>query len=242
MIMKLKPVLTVTIVFFAGVQLKAQERPERANSVSDGVIIEYVNSAKGQAVVFSGKEQMPYDLNLTNHPYLLTSQYVPGELLHNHILYKEIPLRLDLYRDEIVTHMPAISFNIILEKEKVTEALISGYRIIRHEEGMWPDIPQGNYLILLNDGVYPVIKKYLVDLEQKIEDRAVEYKFRIRERFYVCKNGVCSEVSGKRKILKLFPDKKKELAAYIRQHKLNFRKEREQSIIAIVEYCETLNK
>jgi len=238
--MKFKSILKVAIVFCVGVQLKAQEMTQIARPVTDEVIIEYVNSAKDQAVIFNGKEQVPYDLNYKNHPYLVTPEYLSGELLHNNVLYKEIPLRLDLYRDEIVTRMPNTPYNIALEKEKVTEASIAGFRVIRHNEGLWPNIPKGNYLILLSDGIYPIIKKYQVVLDQKIVDQSVEYTFRIRERFYVYKDNTCYPVSNKGSILNLFPDKKKELTAYIKQHKLKFGKEREQSIVAIVEYIEHL--
>lgn len=241
--MKLKTNLIVVIVFCVAVQLEAQEMPKVTGLIPDKVGVEYLNSVGDQAVIFNGKEQIAYDLNYTNHPYFLTSEYVPGDLWYNQVLYKDIPLRLDLYRDEIVTHMPGTPYNIIIEKEKATEALIGGYRVIRHEEGLWLNVPKGNYLILLYDGHSPVVKKYLVASEQRIVDQHVEYTFRLRERFYVNKDGVCYPVSNKGSVLKLFPDKKKELAAYIKQHKLNFRKEREQSIVAVVAYYnEILNR
>lgn len=238
--MKYKAIITVVAALSLGMQLKAQEATGRVNSISEKVIVEYLNSAKNQAVVFNGKEQTPYDLVFTNHPYLVTPQYVSGKLLHNDILYTEIPLRLDLYRDEIITTMPNTPYNIVLEKEKVTEALIAGYHVIRNDEELWPNIPRGNYLILLSDGAYPIVKKYQVILDQKIVDQNVEYTFQIRERFYVLKDKECHLVSNKGSLLKLFPDKKKELSAYIKQQKLNFRKQREQSIVAIVEYYEHL--
>lgn len=240
--MKFKSILRIVIIFCVGMQVKAQEMPGKANLVGDEVILEYLRSAKDQAVLFNGKEQTPYDLNYTNHPYLVTADYVAGELWHNNTLYKEIPLRLDIYRDEIVTRMPNTPYSIALEKEKVTGALISGYRIIRHEENQWPGIPKGNYLILLHDGAYPVVRKYQTVLDQKIVDQTVEYTFRTRERFYVYKDNQCYPVSNKGSLLKLFPDQKRELSAYIKQHKLKFGKEREQSIVAIVEYIETLNR
>ncbi|MDF9828684.1 hypothetical protein [Parabacteroides sp. PF5-6] len=238
--MKYKAIIVVVAALSLGMQLKAQEATEGVNIVPDKVIVEYLNSAKNQAVVFNGKEQTPYDQVFTNHPYLLTPDYVQGKLLHNDIFYTEIPLRLDLYRDEIITTMPNTPYNIVLEKEKVTEALISGYHIIRHDEKRWPNIPKGNYLVLLSDGAYPIVKKYQVTLDQKIVDQNVDYTFQIRERFYVYKDKVCHPVSNKGSILKLFPDKKKELSAYMKQQKLNFRKQREQSIVAIVEYYEHL--
>lgn len=206
--------------------------------VSEKVIQEYMDFVGDQAVLFNGKTELLYNLNLTNHPYLITSEYTSGELKHNNVYYKNIMLRYDLYADELIALMPEKPYNIVLEKEKVEEAYLNGYHIVRYDKDKWPDIPRCNYMIFLYDGKYPVIRRNQVTLDQKIENQRVEYTFRIKERFYVRKDNVYHQVSSKGSLLKLFPDRKKELNAYIKQHKLNFRKDREQSIKAVVEYYE----
>ncbi len=241
--MKLNTILIVILFMHIGGRLLyAQDVDKRNEITTESVIEKYLEYAEDHAVIFNGKEQVPYEISATNHPYLITSRYTVGEIWHNQILYKNILLRYDLYRDELVVLTPGNSYNIVLEKEKVNEATIDNYRIIRHDEGIWPNIPQGNYLLLLHDGNYPVIRKNNTIRDRKIVDRRVEYTYRIREQYYVYKDGLCHQVSNKRSLLKLFPDKRKELDTYIKQKKLNFRNDKEQSIVDIVEYYEEIKR
>jgi len=240
--MKINTLLNVMLLIFIGRTVSAQDIGKGIKVIPEKVIESYIEYAGEHAVIFNGKEEVTYDHASTNHPYLVTSQYTPGELLYNNILYKNVSLRYDLFRDELIIKVPNISYSVVLEKEKVTEAVVDKYRIIRHEKNLWPNIAPGNYLLLLHDGQFPVVRKNQMTRDQKVVDQSVEYRFRLRERYYIYKNGICHQVSNKGSLLKLFPDKKKELETYIKQQNLNFRKDREQSIVAIVQFYEGLTK
>lgn len=239
--MKIQIILGVAFFLGACMPLKAQEKSQTSVQGRHNAGVEYMQKAGDQAVVFNGRVQMTYDYPSTNHPYLITSNYVSGQMWYNQTLYADLAMRLDLFRDELVVRMPQTPYSVVVEPEKVDEALLAGYHIIRHREGEWPGIPKGNYLVLLSNGSFPVVKKYQVALNQEIVDQTVERTFDVKERFYVYKGGICHVVTSKGSILKLFSDRKRELSAYIKKNKLNFRKEREQTIVAIVEYYESLN-
>jgi len=49
-------------------------------------------------------------------------------------------------------------------------------------------------------------------------------------------------VKNKNSVLKLFPDKRKELNEFAKQHKLNFKNQIEQSIVDLVTHYENLKE
>jgi hypothetical protein len=58
-----------------------------------------------------------------------------------------------------------------------------------------------------------------------------EYRVRDASQYLITINGAESRIAGERQFLKLFPDKSEELAGYIRQNKLDIRKEEDLKIL-----------
>jgi hypothetical protein len=102
------------------------------------------------------------------------------------------------------------------------------------------DMPPGNYLLLLHNGAYPVLKKYTVLRKERIEDGKVQVVYRVKPQLYVRIGDVCHPVSSKASVLKLFPQNKAVLNAYAKAQRLNFRAGREPSILSLITYIETL--
>ncbi|MDH6342526.1 hypothetical protein M2480_001148 [Parabacteroides sp. PFB2-12] len=237
--MKKQLLLCSAIALFIAGSVNAQTTTTRP--VEEETILTYQQALGDFAIPYNGKEESAYQLNPTNHPYWQTSEFIVGDLWYNHILYKQVAMRLNIHRDELVVLMPGKPFNIVLEKEKFNRAVLHGQTIIPSQTDLLKNAPSGDYHILLHEGLFPIIKSYFVSLEEKIADRVLEHTFRVSEKIYVCKEGTCHPVAKKSSLLKLFPDKKKELETYIKQHKLKFnKKKREESIVQVVNYYETI--
>jgi hypothetical protein len=209
----------------------------------------YIAEVNEQAVIFSGKVQKPYpeaitaseaSANYNWHPYLVLPDYSAGEIHYNHTLYIGVSLRYDLLRDELLACPAERLSGVVLEKEKVKEARLHGVRIIPHTPEYGQGIPHGNYLILLHDGNFPAIKKYTVVSRKEIRDGKTRMMYSVKPHYYICIEDLCHRVTGKTSVLKLFPQHKAALNAYAKEHKLNFRIQREQSILALITYRETL--
>lgn len=228
------------IALFATGKLYAQE--SIAKSAPPQIVKDYIAEVKDPAVIFNGKEQTSYFSGLTNHPYLVTPEYSPAEIRHNQVEYKDMMLRLDMYRDELLIRLPDRPYNVVLEPEKVNRVILNGYTIVPISRYSWENAPMGNYALLLYEGKSLVIRKDQVVLNQKISIDNVSYTFMFKERVYICIDNVCYRVTNKKSVLKLFPGKKKELDAYAKQQKLNFTKNREQAAVAIVKQYEALSK
>lgn len=111
-----------------------------ATARAQDAVDDYVSSAAGQAVIYHGKEQLKYPTSIRNHPYLKSEKYVPGDLSFEGILYKDVKMRLDLYKNELLLLSPDNRYNIVLPSDRVDYAEFHGYDIFYR----YPDERSGN--------------------------------------------------------------------------------------------------
>ncbi len=232
--MTAKTNLIVLLLFFAGGILWAQH-----NNPSDGFVANYMTNAKEFAALYTGKAETPYYVTFTNHPYFEQDNYVSGTICYNRVVYQNVLMRLDLYRDEITVISPDKPYRVVLNNEKFNYAVINGATIIKSDD---EKKSKTKFHILLHSGTYPVVKQYnlIIREESSSLDRVVRRSFLIYQQYAILIDGKPYMVKNKNSILKLFPDRKKELNEYAKQHKLDFYKRTEQSIISMVDHYETL--
>jgi len=199
----------------------------------------YLTKTKAYSTLYNGKIEKSYDVLYANHPYLGADKHVQGTLCYNEVVYHDILMRLDLNRDELTVFSPDKRYHIVLEIEKFNYAIFNGYTIITSMDESNVD---SKYRILLKDGVYPVVKQYKGRVEaEQVSAIAIKQYFRFKEQFFVYINGIAYQVKNKNALLKLFPDKKKELNEFAKKQKLSFWEQNiEHAIIALVNHYESL--
>jgi len=217
--------------------LWAQEQ-STVNVPADAVISNYMTGADAYAALYTGKTEVPYTISFTNHPYFETVGYVKGTLCYNRVVYKDVLMRLDLYKDEMTVRSPNIMYSIVLDKEKFDYAILNGSTIIN---SIADRKTNGKYIVLLKAGTYPVVKIHNLRIMKEQTGLVLRDFFSIEQQYAIYSNGTLYPVKSKNSILKLFPDRKKELNAYAKLHNLDFSKRTVQSIIALVNHYETLS-
>lgn len=235
-----KSIFILLLSLSAGSAYSQQVRINSASSEMPEKI--YLSTANEYAILFNGKEYNRYTRQTENHPYLVQKDFTDGEISFGGIYYPHVQMVLDLYKDELIVQAPNKPYNIIIEKERFDYAWLHGYQIVKPSTRGWKNLGGNEYVLLLHDGNYPVIKKYSIQYEEKVNGLSVEASFRIKEQYYICKDKYCHPVRNKRSLLKLFPERKKELGQFIKIQKLNFRKNPEQAFVRIVEHNEALEK
>ena len=232
-----RPVL-IFILFLSGGILWAQET-ETAQIPPADAIQNYLTATKEYAALFNGKIETPFDSRqFVNHAYLGTDQYTKGSLCYNQVVYRDVYLRLDLYRDEMTVYSPDKPYHIVLDKEKFNYAEINGFTVVT---SIYETETGEKYRLLIDNGIYPFVKQYRVTVKNELSNIDVRRHFLFQEQYFIYINGVLSPVKNKNSLLRLFPDRKKELNEYARQHKLNFKAKFEQSVVALVNHYETMN-
>ena len=218
--------------------IQAQEK-RFAVIPSDNVIHNYLTDAKSYAALYSGKIETPYDRRFENHPYFESNTYVSGTLGYNRVVYKDILMRFDLYRNELTVISPDRPYSIVLDNEKFDYAVLNGSTIVLSvNDGR----SKGQFHVLLQNGTYPIVRSYNIVMVEETSDRIIRNLFRIQNQYAIYINGIPYPVKSKNAVLKLFADKRKELNEFAKQHKLNFKSQIEQSIMALVNHYENLTQ
>lgn len=233
----MKKELFIFLLLFLASSAYAQQ-----NTANQLLVRQYLSTAKEFAILYNGKEYTRNPKPTLNHPYLKQSDFGEGVVSFGGTVYPHVPILLDLYKDELVIQASGKPYPIIVEKERLDYAELYGYRIINPATRGWNNLGGNRYVLILHDGKYPVVKRYFIQYEEKVNNFSVEASYRIKEQYYVCVENQCLPVKSKGSLLKLFPDRKKELGQFIKAHKLNFRKNPEQAFVTIVKHYETLNR
>ena len=231
----MKTVLISFFLFFAGI-LCAQDKG--IATIPADAIQDYLAETKEYSVLYSGKFETPYDQSYTNHPYLETAQYVQGTLCYNQVVYQDIFMRLDLFRDELSVAFPTKINRVVLEKEKFNYAVINGLTVFVSTNNA--SKTGTKYMLMVKDGIFPVVKQYRVLIREEVVNRSMKRTFLFQEQYFVYIGNIACPVKNKNDLLTLFADKKKELNDYANQRKLNFRKQFGESVIALVEQYEAM--
>jgi hypothetical protein len=206
----------------------------------DYVVHNYLAKTKEYATLYSGTTETPYNKRFTNHPYFETNRFVSGTLGYNNVEYKDILMRFDLFRNELSVISPdRPSQIIVLNNKKFNYAILNGSTIVLSVD---EKNSKEQFLVLLQNSKNPVVKKYNLTMQEEKSAHTIVSSFRIQKQYAIYINDIPYTVKSKNSVLKLFPDKRKELNVFAKQRNLDFYNQIEQSIIAIVNHYESIVK
>lgn len=233
-------ITSIVILLFISYEVISAQSVEQSHPESPVHV--YMAKVREQAAIYSGKQQVSYAPTIQNTPYWVSDQPGKGVLCYDGILYPEVSMCLDLYRNELVVQYPGSFYRVVLDKERVDYAILHNDKIIYARKDKWNNMPEEGYVILLHDGTFQLIKKYKVDLEKSDSFQGQEESFRKKERYYIAKEGILFPVKNKKALLKLVSDKDKEIKSYLQKQSPDFKKQWEQALISIIAYYETLKE
>ena len=205
---------------------------------SDAVISNYLTGSASYTALYTGKTVTPYDISFTNHPYFETNSYTKGTLCYKRVVYKDVLMRLDLYRDEFSVLRPDTMVNIVLNIENFDYAIMNGSVIIKSAAERKS---KEKYIVLLHSGTCLVVKIHQLTIIEEVSGSVLRRSFRIQPQYAIYSDNTLYPVKNKNSILKLFPKRKKELNEFAKQHKLDFIKHTGQAIVSLVSHYETIN-
>jgi len=232
--------IVVVIAFLLCIgTISAQESRHPANSVS----IDYLKAANKSATLYYGIEYEGY-AQVKNPPYLTKSPCLKSSLSYRGVMYPEVCLRLDLWKDELAVFSPDLRY-FILFPEDVEFAELMDKHLIYHKRDAFPNSPATGYYFLLYDSDYKVLEKQYATFVQKdktIRTTWTVMDFSIKTRYYLFKDGVYHPIKNKNTLLKTLYPYKKELKQFISSQRLSFRRDAAELLIqATGEYEKLVN-
>ena len=235
----MKPLIRIKIILLLllpALDLVYAQDAERQQMI-DNYALEYMRIAGSQSALFYGIEQMGHP-RVSNHPFLIDEQYTQGRLSFNGIVYPEVMLRLDLYRDELVVFSPDFR-HIVLSPENVDFAELHGRHIIYFRHDYLPGSPPTGYYSLLHSGETKVLKRKTAVLA--IDQHRREQYFRFSSHIFLYKDGAYHTIRNRRGLLRVLYPHRRELRQFISANRLRFRHNAEGFITQVVREYEKLS-
>ena len=229
------------LMIFAWQQLPAQDNLLRQSTERSAA--DYMNVTSGYAALFSGVRQQLLLQPLLNHQYFVSQDYVNGRLSYRGIVYPNVSLRWDLYRDELIILSPN-NYNIALKSENIDFAEIYGYHIFYFHSDSLPGCPPtGNYIRLYSSDDYLLLEKLtnMMYRDENIRNNRYQYYFGLSTDFYLLKNGVYYKITNRRTLLKTLETHRRELRRFINAQDLRYKLDAEKMVLEVVKKHEKLN-
>ena len=177
---------------------------------------EFRKEAGDQAEMFAGKVEPGYPpMIYTNHPYWMSSEFVPGDILFDGRLYRSVPLRFDAFLQQLVVNTPVKRSNVIVPIDRIERFVVDGIEYARRN---------GKFMAIL----YSSPRMELVE------------QVHITVKYYLLRGGQMFEVDKLKSVMKLFPGLKKELKSFAKMHYLDFKVHRQSSLISTIKYADGL--
>ncbi len=228
-------------LLLAGLSVFGQENT-KTQLPAGNKVREYLDVAGDHAVIYSGKEQQKYISTINNHPYFITDEYVKGTLSYDGIVYPDVELKLDLHRGELIVRTPNRIFNVVVQRDKVDYADFNSFRIVP-AAALEGNFPLSGYYIELYHNEYRILEKRLATYHEVVEHQKLKTYFQFHKPvYYLIKGEQFHSFRSEAALLRIFKTRKKELKHYIKQNRLSFKRDPQQTIVETVKQYELLNR
>jgi hypothetical protein len=223
-------------LFFGCLQLSAQKFGAEQYAAN------YMKTVSDYAALYSGNWPQPLGFRAQNNQFFKEQDYVSGKLSYNGIVYPNVLIRWDLFRDELVVLSPSNS-NIVLINENVDFAEIHGFHIFYlHPDGLAGCPPAGNY-ILLNSDKYLLLEKLAnTPYLSNVDSKKYIYIFMLSSYFFLQKDDVYYKIYNSRKLLKALGTHRKEMKRFIHTNKYKYKRDAEKMVLEVVKEHEKLSR
>ena len=219
-----------------GVYGTAAAQTSYADSIRNAAIhhatttyLEYVGS---QAPLYNGPVYRDQRASINSgSPFFKTAQPLAGTIQFNGILYENIPLLFDVLGKKVLTPLPGSPQTLIeIDLNKVSFFAVEESRFVR--------IPQSNdFLEVLHEGEKSSIyRMYRKEVKEDLSGQFTERNITEIKTVYVLKEGILHKITNRNALLKVYADKRKELANFLQQEKSDMKKDPASAAIAAARF------
>jgi hypothetical protein len=219
-----------------------------SSSVQTAQIISSFDKAVGQqSRLYDGHEYLPYDPHIKNgalFPYEATATMQPGEVNYDGIVYKNVPMMYDIYKDVVVVQLYNKFSMFTLLSNRVHDFTFVNHHFVRVEadslNSKSADLSTGFYDQLYGGKVEALARRIKTIQNSSSTTAFPETYFVPKSEYYIRKGNIYYKVSSQGAVLNVFKDKKNELQQYIKQNKIKYNRDPEDAMAKIASYYDQL--
>ena len=197
----------------------------------------------GNTGLYNGSEStVRYRTINGNHKYLETSNFIKGSINYDGQPYFDIEMRYDIYNDALIVKLPSLSAFLVLEliKEKVATFSLNGKTFVNTSSYVNENSKYKNdfFQLVYQKGGLKLFQKHEKErFDRRNQDRAYS-EFKYRSSFFIAYQGRLTAVKSKRDVLKLLPEKKKEINAFYGRNRVSLNSNYDTFLIRLMNYLD----
>jgi len=224
----------------------AQTDTGASQGALNNVIANFYLNIGQQSRLYSGREYQPYDPHIKGTAlYPLDAQsWAMGEVTYDGFVYKNVPLKYDIYKDIVVSLLYNHFSSYALLSERVSAFAFSGHHFVRVNAGNLENDKSGistGFYDQLYGGKSEVLARRSKTVQNSTNQTlALETYFIEANDYYVRKGNAYYKVSGQGAFLNVFKDKKPELQKYMKDNGFKFRTDPEVAMARLAAYYDQI--
>ena len=235
------------ILIFCGLLLSyglsAQDRKNDATFYQEllsNTYRNYLTQVGDNIRLYNGTEYARPYYGITGHPFFNSNDFQKGTVNYDGTQYQDVLMAYDLVGDELIVKAYQ-DLSLKLVSEKITSFYFSDHRFVRIiQDSNTSKLPTGFYEIL-NTGPILVLVKRKKIIEQPLKPENPS-KFSEYDSYFLNTEDVYYPIDSRNSLISVFHDYKNEIKKYLRKNRLNFKKDRANTILKTVEYYTQLKK
>lgn len=200
---------------------------------------DFVNT---RAPLYNGSAYIKYWNKVIGHPYFNSDQFKSADINYQNFLYRNIPLKYDLMKNQLVILNASKEFEMAIINNYVSEFKIDNHFFIKinHDSIHVYNPGQGFYELLYN-GNSSVIAKYFKRVEASLKAEDNTSSFIEYDKYFVFANNEYYEVEKISNYFNLHKDQKGQLKKYMRKEKLNYSKDPAKALVSLAAYFDAIS-
>ncbi|MBP9979058.1 MAG: hypothetical protein KBE96_07330 [Bacteroidales bacterium] len=214
------------------------------NAQSDEYFKSFMEEADINSVIYRGNAPFSYHFKHEGSYYLINEKFHTGSIIFNGKKYTDVEINLNCHIDELIIKIPESISTVIVNKEFVNSFNIAGKNFIYYNSFNSLS-PESGYYQLQYSGRDTLLKKvkkiYVEEIPQSATSGTLRRIFKHEENFHIYTDGKWNKAANRRDLIKIYPQIKKEIKRFIRESKLNFTNDKDNSILEVVKFAEINN-
>ncbi len=181
--------------------------------------------------------------DIKGSPYL-NDEFINGTIYTNSkTRYDQVPLRYNLYNDDLEFKNPAGEILALAKPEIVEYAVFGDHRLVYVSYGAGPK-PKKGFLLLIVEGKASLLSKVSVLYQNPTEPGAykeaepAKFVLRADEFFIRAGSGLPALAGNKKSVLEAFPDNRDKIEDFISKNKIKLNKP--EGLAAVVKFYNSL--
>ena len=209
----------------------------------DSALSLYHTDMTPETHLYRGDEYVTYvQLLKEGYPYFGENSRRKGTVYYDKTFYKDIYLYYDLVTGQVVINDVYNVFKIALIGDLIDSFSIENHYFIHLRDSLNPSAPRNGFYERLYNGHIQLLKKEKKQIEEDLysSDHVVKFIHGADSSYYLKIGDVYHPVNNKKSLSNVLKDKKKDLRKFIRTQQLSMRKDRENTLIKVTAWYDTL--